>query len=553
MQHDYAAAENWLAQDPDPETRAELSALLAAARSGDDAARQEIGSRFSGRLTFGTAGLRGPLQAGPSGMNRVLVAQSAAGLAAYIKAANPERPSIVIGFDARKNSERFARDSAEIMAGAGIRTLLLPRPLPTPVLAYALRLFDADAGVMITASHNPPQDNGYKVYLGKANGGGQIVPPADADIARHIDQAAAGDIRNLPRSQDYQTLDESCIDSYIRTTAERIDDTQVPLNYVYTALHGVGSEVLFKTFQAASLPLPQAVAEQNEPDGRFPTVSFPNPEEAGALDLAQALANAVGAELIIANDPDADRLAAAIPDGRGGWKILHGNTIGSLLGWDAARRAQAAGRRGTLACSLVSSPALAEIARRYGLASKQTLTGFKYIAQIPDLIYGYEEALGYLTDPEKVRDKDGISAAAAFVALACSLKKQGKTLADHIAEFEAEFGIYASAQLSLRTASPAAASALVATLRQNPLRELAGRAVQACRDYQAESPAADILQYTLADGSRLIVRPSGTEPKVKFYFDVRGDTPAAADTLLAELDTALRETLRRPEYGSQPV
>ena len=540
MQHDYAAAENWLAQDPDPETRAELSALLAAASSGNEAAQQEIGSRFAGRLTFGTAGLRGPLQAGPSGMNRVLVAQSAAGLAAYIKAANPERPSIVIGFDARKNSERFARDSAEIMAGAGIRTLLLPRPLPTPVLAYALRLFDADAGVMVTASHNPPQDNGYKVYLGKANGGGQIVPPADADIARHIDQAAAGDIRKLPRSQDYQTLDESCIDSYIRTTAERIDAAQVPLNYVYTALHGVGSEVLFKTFQAASLPLPQAVAEQNEPDGRFPTVSFPNPEEAGALDLAQALANAVGAELIIANDPDADRLAAAIPDGSGGWKILHGNTIGSLLGWDAARRAQAAGCRGTLACSLVSSPALVEIARRYGLASKQTLTG-------------YEEALGYLTDPEKVRDKDGISAAAAFVALACSLKKQGKTLADHIAEFEAEFGIYASAQLSLRTASPAAAGALVATLRQNPLRELAGRAVQACRDYQAESPAADILQYTLADGSRLIVRPSGTEPKVKFYFDVRGDTPATADALLAELDTALRETLRRPEYGSQPV
>ena len=546
----YTRVQNWIRQDPDNETRTELQTLLERATGGDAAADRELAARFSSRLQFGTAGLRGRLQAGPNGMNRVLVAQAAAGLAAYLNG-RESTPSVVIGYDGRKNSETFARDTAEIMAGAGIRTLLLPRLLPTPVLAFAVKYFDASAGVMVTASHNPPEDNGYKVYLGKENGGGQIVPPADADIAAQISLAAERSIAGLPRSREYTVSDERVVEAYIRATAKVVRHPPAEINYVYTAMHGVGKEILLKTFAAAKLPLPHLVAEQAEPDGRFPTVSFPNPEEKGALDLAVGLAGQTGAELIIANDPDADRLAVAIPDGSGGWTVLHGNTIGCLLAWQAARQAAEAGRSGTLACSLVSTPALAEIAARYGLNHQETLTGFKYIAKVPNLIYGFEEALGYLVDPDKVRDKDGISAAAAFLDLAGSLKAQGKTIAAHIAEFAAEFGAYASGQISLRMDSAAALPQLMATFRAHPPAAVGSSAVIQTDDHLQHPEPADILVYRLDGGSRLIVRPSGTEPKVKVYLDVKGRDTADAGGRLAALDAAMRTLLRSETYGSQ--
>ena len=312
-------AQNWLNQDPDAETHAELTALLTAAKNGDEKAQSELQARFSGRLQFGTAGLRGPLQAGPMGMNRVLVAQAAGGLADYLKDYD-KQPSIVIGYDGRKNSDVFARDTAEIMAGAGVKAYLLPRKLPTPVLAYAIQYFDTTAGVMVTASHNPPEDNGYKVYLGKANGGGQIVSPADKDIAALIDKVAAGNVKDLPRSQDYVVLDDEVVNAYIEKTASLAKEPKADINYVYTAMHGVGYEVLSKTLTKAGLPQPHIVAEQVWPDGTFPTVNFPNPEEKGALDLAIKVAKEHNAEFIIANDPDADRLAVAVPDAQGNWK-----------------------------------------------------------------------------------------------------------------------------------------------------------------------------------------------------------------------------------------
>lgn len=402
----FQVAQNWLAQDPDAETRAELEQLIQAAES-DEKAKAELTARFDGRLQFGTAGLRGRLQAGSMGMNRVLVAQAAGGLAGFIKGYDKE-PSIVIGYDGRKNSDVFARDTAEIMAAAGIKTYLLPRKLPTPVLAYAIQYFDTTAGVMVTASHNPPEDNGYKVYLGKANGGGQIVSPADKEIAALIDKVAAGDIRDLPRSQDFTVLDDEVVNAYIEKTASLAKWPKAEISYVYTAMHGVGYEVLSKTLEKAGLPQPYLVSEQIQPDGSFPTVNFPNPEEKGALDLAIKLAKEKNAEFIIANDPDADRLAVAVPDAQGNWKPLHGNVIGCFLGWYLAKQFHAQGKQGVLACSLVSSPALAEIAKKYGLSSEETLTGFKYIGKVENLLFGFEEALGYLVDPDKVRDKDGI-------------------------------------------------------------------------------------------------------------------------------------------------
>nr|UOP05202.1 phospho-sugar mutase [Conchiformibius kuhniae] len=481
-------------------------------------------------------------------MNRVLVAQAAAGLAAYLRDFDAV-PSIVIGYDGRKNSAVFAQDTAQIMAGTGINTMLLPRALPTPVLAYALRRLDASGAVMVTASHNPPEDNGYKVYLGKSNGGGQIVAPADRDIAAQIERAAQGDIRELPRSRDYTVLGDDIVAEYVRDTAKLATAPPAPLNYVYTALHGVGKEVLLHTLQAAKLPLPRLVAEQCEPDGAFPTVRFPNPEEAGALDLAIALACQSGAELILANDPDADRLAVALPDEAGQWHTLHGNVIGCWLAWHAAQRARAENRTGTLACSLVSTPALARIAAEYGLDYAETLTGFKYIAKVDNLLFGFEEALGYLADPDKVRDKDGISAAIAFLDLVNHLKQQGKTLSDYAAEFTARFGAYASAQVSVRSRDNAA---LMQSLRQTPPPQLGSHAVTGCEDLlQDTQRRSDILIFTLAGGHRLIVRPSGTEPKVKFYLDTHGDTPLAATQTLTDLETALRELLRGDTYGKQ--
>ncbi|MHA6667310.1 phospho-sugar mutase [Homoserinimonas sp. A447] len=552
------AAKAWLAQDPDDETRTELGALIADAETGSEGAITELRRRFGSRLTFGTAGLRGPIQAGPNGMNRVLVAQAAAGFAAYLLA-REKTPSVVIGYDGRKNSRIFATDTAELMAGAGVRAILLPRLLPTPVLAFAVRHFDVSAGVMVTASHNPPNDNGYKVYLGGADQGAQIVSPADAHIEEQI-RAVAGTsiVLDLPRSTDYEAADDEVVDEYVRRTVLLGTPPTVPLNFVYTAMHGVGSETARRVFADAGFGEPTVVAEQDQPDATFPTVAFPNPEEPGALDLAFATATSVGAELIIANDPDADRLAVAVPttngpsaDGtdNGAWRRLSGNEVGSLLGWRAAMRMRAAGTEGTLAASVVSSPALREIARKFNLDYVDTLTGFKWISRAGGLAYGYEEALGYLVDPDKVRDKDGISAALDFLGLMAELKASGRTLDEHLLDFAATFGAYASSQISIRVTDLGEITRVMSALRAVPPATIGSAIVSRMDDFSGgfgPFPAADILRIWLAGGSRIIVRPSGTEPKLKIYIDASstdGTAPervAAATALVADLEAGMR-------------
>ncbi|GAA3874751.1 phospho-sugar mutase [Leifsonia kafniensis] len=559
-----AAVQAWLAQDPDPETRAELRSLLALATGGDAAAAADLRSRFDGRLAFGTAGLRGEIAAGPNRMNRVLVAQAAAGLAAYLHAAARPgvTPSIVIGYDGRKNSQVFATDTAELMSGAGVRAILLPRLLPTPVLAFAVRHLGTSAGVMVTASHNPPNDNGYKVYLGDENDGSQIVSPADAAIAAAILEVSAEKlVPELPRAP-YETASEAVVQAYIAATASLAPRPRAQVNTVYTALHGVGWDTTRRVFEAAGFVLPTLVDAQIAPDARFPTVAFPNPEEPGAMDLAYETAREVSAELIIANDPDADRLAIAIPDATRaeGYRRLSGNEVGAILGWraaeHAARAAQAApgspAPTGTLACSIVSSPALAAVAEDYGLRFADTLTGFKWVSRAPGLIYGFEEALGYLVNPDSVRDKDGISAALALLSLVSELKADGLTLADHLDQFSARFGHFASGQISVRVTDLSDIDRVMTRLRQNPPIAVGGILVERIEDLRdgfAGLPPSDVLRIKLIDGSRVMVRPSGTEPKLKVYLDTHStdgtvaERKREAESALAVLDAGMRELI----------
>ena len=700
-------AQAWLAQDPDGQTRAELRAVIEAAESGDAAAQADLTDRFSTRLAFGTAGLRGALGAGTNRMNRVLVAQAAAGLAAYVReqaglepvgavvpaapaaldetvaldrdevvapadadaadaepaetdaadaapadaapadaepadadaadaepaeAAQPtadaptgaegdeaagegtpagadagaeggesspidiptadgppaehgeptapeltetpsdgalaaegpevpgildDAPIVVIGYDGRRNSDVFARDSAEIFAGAGLRAILLPRLLPTPVLAFAVRHFRAAAGVMVTASHNPPDDNGYKVYLGGADEGSQIVPPADGEIAAHIDRVAAeGDIGTIPRSLGFETATEEVVDAYVAATAAVAPapaGTQ-RLTWVYTAMHGVGWQTLSRILTTAGYPEPVQVTAQLEPDGSFPTVAFPNPEEPGAMDLAFEAAREAGADLVIANDPDADRLAVAIPDeaAEGGWRRLSGNEIGLLLGWRAARLVAEKGDTSgaSLACSLVSSPGLQAVAEHYGLGFHATLTGFKWISRAPGIAFGFEEALGYLVNPDTVRDKDGISAAVAILGMVGEARGRGATLGDLLAEFDELFGAFASDQVSIRVDDVSQIGRIMAALRDRHPESVAGVAVDRIDDLADgfdDLPPGDVLRLWLVDGSRVIVRPSGTEPKLKLYLDVRGDSRDDAAARIAALADGARALLA--EYG----
>jgi len=532
-------ARAWLAQDPDAVTRAELEQLIAEGGPALD-------ERFAGRLEFGTAGLRGELGAGPTRMNRVLVTQAAAGLAAYLLSKSAS-PSIVIGYDGRRNSEVFARDTATIMAGAGVATTLLPRHLPTPVLAFAVRHFDTSAGVMVTASHNPANDNGYKVYLGKDDHGSQIVPPADGEIAADILAVSKGSIADLPRSTDFIVADDAVLHEYVRATAA-IASVAAPLTFVYSAMHGVGWETAHAVFAAAGFGEPVVVTQQIEPDAAFPTVAFPNPEEPGAMDLTFARAAEVGADIAVVNDPDADRLAVAIPSASG-WRRLSGNEVGYLLGWRVAERS---GPDGVLAASIVSSPALRAVAQAYRLAYEDTLTGFKWISRVPGMVFGYEEALGYLVDPEVVRDKDGISAAVEFLSLASELKAAGRTLDDHLDAFAERFGAFASSQVSLRFDDLSLIGAAMGRLRANPPTHVGSIAVDRIDDFIGgfeQYPAGDILRLHLAGGARVIVRPSGTEPKLKVYIDASSDSGtaherrAAAEAVVAELERGMRELL----------
>jgi phosphomannomutase len=518
-------AERWLAQDPDPQTRAELQQLI------DSSNHDELIDCFAGRLQFGTAGLRGKLGPGPNRMNRVVVMQAAAGLANYLKQYHPHEASIVIGYDARHNSDVFARDTARIMQGAGVNALVLPKPLPTPVLAYAIKHLGASAGVMVTASHNPPQDNGYKVYLGD---GCQIVPPADADIAREIERIAnTMNVMDLPTDDEWVTLGDDVLQDYITRAVQLVTDQQrqsnESLTTVITPMHGVGGGTLHEVLTRAGFPEPIHVTEQFEPDPGFPTVAFPNPEEPGAMDLALETAAKHCPDVVIANDPDADRCAIAIPTNEG-YQMLTGDEVGSLLGWWSTQQEEA----GTiLAQSIVSGTMLKSIAEAAGLTYEHTLTGFKWIGRIPGLRFGYEEALGYCVDPQAVSDKDGITAALAVATLAAHLKASNQTLQDKLDDLAHQHGVHATKQVSVRVTDLNRITEVMSTLRAQPPTEIGGLTVQRFVDLEqgTDLPPTDGLLFELDGNARVIIRPSGTEPKVKAYLQ-------AVVPVIANLDAA---------------
>ncbi|MEU7931061.1 phospho-sugar mutase [Micromonospora echinofusca] len=527
-------ARRWLDDDPDPASREELRAVLDRL----PASAPELADRFAGPLTFGTAGLRGPLRAGPNGMNLAVVTQAAAGLVGWLAAQGGTGP-LVIGYDARHGSREFAERTAQVATGAGRPALLLPRPLPTPVLAYAVRHLGAVAGVMVTASHNPPQDNGYKVYLGAELGGAlgagaQIVPPADAGIEAAI--RSVGPLAEVPLGPAGQVLGDDLVASYVERATAVIDPGgSRDLAVAYTPLHGVGAAVLTAAFASAGFPVPGVVPEQAEPDPAFPTVSFPNPEEPGAVDRLVALAEATGADIAIANDPDADRCAVAVrdtaraasaggkvagparPDGNPpGWRMLRGDEVGVLLADHLMRR----GVTGLYATTIVSSSLLRAMCAARGLPYDETLTGFKWIVRAgggnEPLVFGYEEALGYCVAPEHVRDKDGITAALTVAELAAGLKARGLTLTDRLDELAAEFGVHHTDQLSVRVDDLRLIADAMARIRAATPTTLLGQPVTEAQDLL---PEADVV--ILRTGTaRVVIRPSGTEPKLKAYLEV---------------------------------
>ncbi|SFO95061.1 phosphomannomutase [Geodermatophilus dictyosporus] len=498
-------ARAWAADDPHPGDRAEIEALVAA---GDTA---ELGRRFAGPLTFGTAGLRGPLRAGPAGMNAAVVTRAAAGLGAWLTAAGHGGGGVVVGFDARHRSDEFARVTAAVLAGAGFAVRVLPRPLPTPVLSFAVRHLGCVAGVMVTASHNPPQDNGYKVYLAD---GAQLVPPADREIEAAI--AAVGPAREVPASDAWDTLGDDVEADYVAAVVGALAPERVPgrdrLVVAYTAMHGVGAATTRAVFAAAGLAPPVSVPEQDSPDPAFPTVAFPNPEEPGAVDLLLALAERSGAAVAIAEDPDADR-CSVVCDGR----QLTGDEVGALLADWLLRR----GVRGTYAASLVSGSLLHALTEAHGVRFAETPTGFKWIIRAgtddEPLVFGYEEALGYAVTPGVARDKDGISAALAVALLAAELQADGRTLVDRLDELAVEHGLFATGQLSVRVEDLSVIADAMARLRAAPPARLLGREVSAA-DLRHEDPPVDAVRL-LGDGVRVVVRPSGTEPKLKAYLE----------------------------------
>ncbi|MGZ4443086.1 MAG: phospho-sugar mutase [Nocardioidaceae bacterium] len=507
-------ARAWAAEDPDDVTRAELEALVRAAEADPDGAdAAELADRFDGRLEFGTAGLRGALGAGPNRMNRAVVVRAAAGLAAYLREQRVEG-GVVIGYDARHNSDVFAEDTAAVMAGAGRRAMVLPRPLPTPVLAYAIRKLGCAAGVMVTASHNPPQDNGYKVYLGD---GSQIVPPADAGISAQID--AVGRLEDVPMASDWARLGDEVVEDYLRDVSRLVDpDGPRDLRTVYTPLHGVGGASVADVLARAGFAAPHVAPAQADPDPEFPTVAFPNPEEPGAMDLAMQLAVDVDADVVVANDPDADRCAVAVP-GPHGWRMLRGDEVGVLLADFLLER----GTHGVYATSIVSSSLLGKMAAAAGQPHAETLTGFKWIGRVEGLAFGYEEALGYCAAPALVKDKDGVSALLRVVELAALLKAQGRTLTDRLDDIARRHGLHATDQLSVRVTDLAQISAAMERLRAHPPRSLGGLAVERVEDLSEGAgglPPTEGLRYRLAENARVVVRPSGTEPKIKGYLEV---------------------------------
>lgn len=557
-------AREWASTDPDSATAAQLLALVDDAERGSATATAELEDAFSGTLQFGTAGLRAALGPGPMRMNRVVVRRAAAGFAAFLNEAlgadgEARAPRVVVGFDARHNSDVFAQDSAAVFTAAGLEVFLMPSALPTPLLAYAVRALDADGGVMVTASHNPPQDNGYKVYLGgravpEGARGSQIVEPYDARIAAAI--TAVGPSESIALAESgWEVLPASIEDDYRAAVVALALPDRFPerdLDIVLTPMHGVGGRTTEAVLRAAGFASVTQVAEQAQPDPDFPTVSFPNPEEPGALDLALALAAERGADVVLANDPDADRAAVAAfdPDadgGRGAWRMLRGDEVGALLGAHMADRL--AGRtEGVFANSIVSSRLLSRIAAAAGYEHRETLTGFKWISRVPGLVYGYEEALGYCVAPELARDKDGISAALLIAELAAHAKAQGTSLFGLLDALALEHGLHASDQLSVRVADLSLLDTMMATLRTTPPAALADSAVVVAQDLSQgteDLPGTNGLKYLSEDGTQVIVRPSGTEPKLKCYLEVvvpvdgADALPAAKQEARRRLDAVL--------------
>lgn len=566
---------DWIADDPDPRTAAELTALLDRAEAGEPSvpggaspedqqaatdvrdAREDLADRFQGLLQFGTAGLRGAVEGGPHRMNRAVVIRAASGLGAYLlgelEGVSPA-PKVVVGHDARHGSVDFARDTAAVLTAVGIEVVMLPPYLPTPVLAFAVRHLGADAGVMVTASHNPPKDNGYKVYLGgrvvtDSGQGAQIVPPMDGAIAAEIGRVPS--VAAVPRAADgWSTVGPEIVDAYIAEVlglADLSDEARArhaALRVVLTPMHGVGGGTARRVLAEAGFTDVHVVALQAEPDPDFPTVAFPNPEEPGAIDLAVALAAEVQADLVIALDPDADRCGAAVIDprmrthmsagaaGSDGWRMLHGDETGALLGSVTAERLGTAGApvavdAPVLANSIVSSRLLGRIAAHAGLRHAQTLTGFKWISRVEGLVYGYEEALGYCVDPAHVRDKDGISAALTLAGLAARLKAEGRAPVDVLDDLARQHGLHLTDQLSARFTDLSQIPETMQRLREHPPVVLAGSPVLTVVDLAAGSdadrdglPPTDGIRLLTQDDTRVIVRPSGTEPKVKCYLEV---------------------------------
>jgi len=531
-----AEVEAWIADDPDPVTAAQLRQWL------DTNNEAELRASFSGFLQFGTAGLRGPIRPGPSGMNRAVVGRAASGIVAYMKERN--LISVVIGRDARYCSEDYTFETAEIMSGAGMKVYVLPRPLPFPVLAFATNDLACDVGIMVTASHNPPQDNGYKVYLGgTVDGieyrGSQIVSPTDVSIAEKIDGITS--LKAQPRGKEWTVLGEDVIEKYIARTAS-LATNPGNLRIVYTAMHGVGTETIQRVFHKAGFQSPILVDAQAAPDPDFPTVAFPNPEEPGAIDLALETAKSFDAHLVIANDPDADRCAAAVNDPATGWRMLRGDELGAIFGESIARKSST----GIFANSIVSSSILKKIAAHYNLEFKETLTGFKWLAKIKGLTFGYEEALGYAVDAVTVNDKDGISAAITLAQIATDLAAEGKTVLDLLDEVWARHGFHATEQISIRLSDLSKVGVILGGLRNNPPKEIAGRTVTSIDDLAAPTdglPPTDGLRIWLDGGVRIIIRPSGTEAKMKCYIEAIEKDSKTAQVVLDQLRPPLKELL----------
>jgi phosphomannomutase len=591
-----AVIEAWIEDDPDPGDRAELRALL------DTGDATELRDRFAGRLTFGTAGLRGVVAAGPNRMNRAVVRAATTAVADWLHGlagaddgqpgagpARTVRDGVVVGCDARHRSAEFADEVARVLAGAGIAVHLLPLPCPTPLLAFAVRHLATAAGIMITASHNPAADNGYKLYL---SDGAQVIPPVDREIETRI--GMLGPLSAIPVADPGSPLitrhDDEVAEAYLDAIVAEVDGPYAggsrppgppwppggsrppgppwgaagedSLDVVYTPMHGVAGALMLRAITRAGFTAPHVVTAQAEPDPDFPTVAFPNPEEPGALDLALADARRLGAELVLANDPDGDRLAVAVP-GPHGWRALSGDQVGALLGAAQLRWTATEPGRRLAATTIVSSTMLSSIARAAGVEYNETLTGFKWIARAADgmpgarLVFGYEEALGYAVG-DVVRDKDGMSSALAMLRLAGEAKAAGRSLVNLYDDLEAAHGVHITSQVTLRTPD---APKVMARLRAEPPSVIGGEPVTSMIDLaqgvagastQARRLRGDVLILRLA-GARVVLRPSGTEPKIKCYIEVveqlRGRSLSAAREVAAERLEPLRAALRATLVG----